>query len=402
MKKVALGALFAGLAACGGGGSNNDNVIIVDAAPGDSVSGVCNPLMNTGCNAGEKCTWIRDQVTPQPVGHIGCAPDGTIPLNGTNCAAPGGLGADLCVAKSICIGAGESSTCEAVCDPQAAAASSGCEVGQTSCSRYSGLFVVSGAIAFGACDPVCDPLLQKQLGATPKDFCGGDGTNRGCYGGLAVFTCAGTPMEARTIIDGQNAFGPTPNGNDAFVNGCAAGNVPFFFDRLGSMQVNCTGMCAPSANGTVHSGNATQAKGDPAATGFLLGATPLVGPGNVTCAIGKKGGGVRNLLECRRTWPFNNDGMQFLPGPFNNSLGVCFDPIAFQDPADPDGIPPGAFGNSPQCINLTEAQANMTPGCGDDTTFVSIPVPGKPSPHQKFLNARVGLPPGQAVRHQFQ
>jgi hypothetical protein len=415
MKKVALGALFAGLAACGGGGNNND-VIIVDASLIDSSNpGVCNPLMNTGCNAGEKCTWIRDQVDPQPVGHIGCAMDGTIALDGTNCAAAGGLGADLCVAKTICIGAGVSSACEQVCDPQAAAASDGCTVGQTACSRYSGIFVVSGAIAFGACDPVCDPLTQQQQGTTPKDFCGGDGTNRGCYGGLDAFTCAGTPTEARTLIDGMNAFGPTANGDDAFVNGCAAGNLPFFFEKLGDMTVTCTGTCAPSANGTVHVGNPAQAKGNPAASGFLLGATPLVGVGNVVCNVGKKGS--RTGQECRRTWPFNNDGMQFLPGPFNNSLGVCFNAPDFIDNAMPTFENSGSVTNSPFCTQLTEAQANggMGPdgaggqaaadglGCGDDTNLVPIPLPGgAANPKVKYLNMRLGMPSGKAVRHTFQ
>ncbi|MBL0215755.1 MAG: hypothetical protein IPQ07_17980 [Myxococcales bacterium] len=38
----------------------------------------CNPLTQTGCNEGEKCNWIYDQLMPTLVGHIGCEPAGTV------------------------------------------------------------------------------------------------------------------------------------------------------------------------------------------------------------------------------------------------------------------------------------------------------------------------------------
>src|SRR5687768_3002453 len=45
----------------------------------------CNPLAPPGqqrCLAGQKCTWIAVQETPEPLGKLGCVPDGTVELEG--------------------------------------------------------------------------------------------------------------------------------------------------------------------------------------------------------------------------------------------------------------------------------------------------------------------------------
>src|SRR3954470_12938680 len=76
MNKLAMGALIAGLAACGGGG-NSTKVNLVDSGT-DGGPTTCNPLTQMGCNAGEKCNWIYDQLPTMDmpnlptVGHIGC------------------------------------------------------------------------------------------------------------------------------------------------------------------------------------------------------------------------------------------------------------------------------------------------------------------------------------------
>ena len=80
MKKLALGALFVGLIAACGGNDDNGHKIVLDGSNGSGTDGgtpTCNPLMQTGCNAGEKCTWIIDATDPQYVGHVGCVMDGT-------------------------------------------------------------------------------------------------------------------------------------------------------------------------------------------------------------------------------------------------------------------------------------------------------------------------------------
>ena len=244
MKKLALSALLAGfLVACGGGGKKDDGVVIVDGNEGDGPpSGVCNPLTQAGCAAGEKCSWIIDQADPDVVGHIGCAPDGTLPIDATGCNPDGGIGPDKCLKGGVCV----NDTCKTICDFQQAGAASGCPT-DFSCSRYANLFTSGTMTVAGACDPQCDLLTQELKVGNAKAACGSpaaDNPVKGCYtSDLQEASCAGIPQSAKGLTDRMNAFGPTPNGNDAFVNGCEAGYLPFFFDKEGSMQVDCTGIC---------------------------------------------------------------------------------------------------------------------------------------------------------------
>src|SRR5437773_1568528 len=78
MRKLAFGALMIGLlsaAGCGGGNSGDD-VIIIDAPMADAPSGACNPVAQTGCATGEKCTWINID-SGADLGTTGCVADGT-------------------------------------------------------------------------------------------------------------------------------------------------------------------------------------------------------------------------------------------------------------------------------------------------------------------------------------
>jgi hypothetical protein len=114
MKKHALGALFLGLMACGGGGGSDTTVVLPDSGGTDSGPDVCNPLTQTGCNSGEKCTWINDQDDP-PIGHVGCAPEAAAPKAiGEKCTAPpaGPMGYDDCAKGAVCL----SGECKQICD----------------------------------------------------------------------------------------------------------------------------------------------------------------------------------------------------------------------------------------------------------------------------------------------
>src|SRR5262245_24221254 len=94
---VVLGALYL---SCGG-----DDTI---APPIDGpVSTECNLLSQTGCAAGEKCTWIRLQVgdlEAQQLGQIGCAPVGDKPILADCQWRPAGAtGWDDCVGGAVCL-----------------------------------------------------------------------------------------------------------------------------------------------------------------------------------------------------------------------------------------------------------------------------------------------------------
>src|SRR5262245_47578047 len=116
MKNLALGVLFAGLAAACGGGKK---VNLIDAPPADA--GVSNPPTRAECAASGSCSGIIDDAAAD-IGHIGCAPDGTVAVGGA-CMNAGGVGPDDCVAGSVCVAA----ECKTICDPMAAAAASGCD-----------------------------------------------------------------------------------------------------------------------------------------------------------------------------------------------------------------------------------------------------------------------------------
>jgi hypothetical protein len=314
MKNLALGVLFAGLAAACGGGKK---VNLIDAPPADA--GVCNPLTQAGCAAGEKCSWIIDDATAD-IGHIGCAPDGTVAIGGA-CMNAGGVGPDDCVAGSVCVAA----ECKAICDPMAAAAASGCDA-QHACSRYSGLFEQGGMILYGACDPAADPLTQKLLAGTGSlEACGSTtatAPNKGAYTfDFNVFTCAPVGTQTLTLTDRQPPR--TDSAGNPFVNGCAPGWMPFFLEKTGSTKALCTGLCAPVKTDITAPGKVS---GDPAVLGKLPADATAVA-GHAVCKPNIKGSVVAgNNENCLFLWGFitNMDG-SVGPSQYNDTLGVCFD-----------------------------------------------------------------------------
>jgi hypothetical protein len=385
--------------ACGGGRSNVPDggepvpdAIEPDAAPLGCAAtspptspatsqATCNPLTQTGCMSGEKCTSIQVGAT----GRIGCTPDGTVQVG---CACSNGTGAaayDDCVKGSACVGG----TCETVCDPQAAAAASGCDA-QHACNRYSGLFDAGGVAVAGLCDPACDPLTQDLLVSPATAACGSPmpaQPTKGCYtGSFNVFSCAGVVDNART--DRQP---PLTNGaGQAFINGCAPGFVPFFFESTGSMSVRCSGLCAPLEIDNTQPQNA---KGDPLALGKLpLEASPAAG--NATCAVGKKGSEAQQ--DCLFLWTFLTDA-NGNPGPsqYNETLGVCFAYTHFQFDSNNDGTVDTVF---PACETLPPRSAATT-GIADDAADFGcqkIAHSTKPAAMRDF---RLGYGPGQAIAH---
>ena len=192
MKKLALTAMCVGalgLAACGGSSSSDTPdaapISFTDASPTGNPDGgqaKCNPVTNTGCSPGDKCTVITDSGSGLSV--TDCAPDGSVPLGGT-CMLVAGQGYDDCAAKTLCSGG----TCREICG----SAPNTCSDGQ--CSQYGGLFDdVEGA---GLCSATCDPVAQDCADATD-----------GCFIVLStgVATCEGQ-NEAGTA--GVECTGPT-------------------------------------------------------------------------------------------------------------------------------------------------------------------------------------------------
>lgn len=236
MKKVALMAICLGslgLLACGGG-DNGPDVMITDAAPGgnaDAGQAACNPVANTGCPAGQKCTSIVEATEPDLLTRTGCAPDGAVAIGGT-CARDMATGVDDCVGGSWCIGG----TCEEICSQ----APDNCPSDKT-CVGFVGLF--EDQENTGVCQPACSP-------STRVADCG---TDESCYVILSSGKGSCAPPAGGLLTTGTECGGtPGTQGCDCqFLNGCEIG----YGCMLNNAPTNATGLvctffCDPLPAGT--------------------------------------------------------------------------------------------------------------------------------------------------------
>ena len=76
----------------------------------------CDPLVQSNCMAGEKCTWILDTVAPRG-GHVGCAPDEVGSEGESGRFGPAGpTGYDSCMHGLLCgDGTTDIATCRRMC-----------------------------------------------------------------------------------------------------------------------------------------------------------------------------------------------------------------------------------------------------------------------------------------------
>jgi hypothetical protein len=338
MKKLALGTLMiAGLlAACGGG---DDDVVLQPDANGDGGGGsdaapACNPLSppgQQGCLTGQKCTWISVQDTPEPLGKLGCVPDGTVALGGACMVGPVGetTGFDNCSAGLYCI----NSVCQDVCGFDGSA-NAACQTG-FNCTRYSDTFAngEDDPVA-GICNPGCDPLTQTKTGTNPPAGCG---ANMGCYMLTSqtetIAVCAGAGM----FMHNQDITGP------AYANSCVPGAQPRRKDPA-TQTSQCGGLCkmedvfrsAAPPGGTItgnEGGLVTASTTDKDNCQDSWNAAPVTD--------GTAG------ESCRYWWarePF--DALS----PYSNTVGWCFKHAVFQFDSNGDMTPDMAF---PRCGNLT-------------------------------------------------
>lgn len=331
MKNVALGAILIGLlAACGGGDDGDDVTIDPDANTGgpDAASAACNPVSQTGCATGEKCTWIEISDT---LGKIGCVADGTVALGGACAYGAQGetTGFDDCVAGNICIGG----ACEEICT----ATPDSCPT-TSACSQYSGLFD-GFEVQLGACDFKCSPGPQTRTfddGAA----CGGTTERpKGCYG----WAWGTTPIEFTCTPDISDAAwnqppSPLAPSGNPYLNSCDAGFIPWIsnFDDTVSTDV-CIAWCQPVET---HSG----------ATGGALGQSPF-SCGDRGATTGTDGG----RLECRYLHVLDNT-----PDPALNNSGMCWSLDAYQA----EWITMGVTEPMPACTSLSNTTLVDSDGDG--------------------------------------
>jgi hypothetical protein len=354
MKHLKLPFLLLGslIAACGGGGGED---LPTDGPPIDmEIIEACNPVAQTGCEAGQKCTW---QDVTADLGRIACVPDGTVAIGGTCTFLDPGetAGYDDCVAGAYCL----SGTCQEICTD----APDSCDTATSACSSYSGLFE-GAAISTGVCDFKCSPGTQERL-FDDAALCGGTTERpRGCYGWAwgtmrLDYTC--TP----DISDATHGQTPDPLNpqNVPYLNSCTAGYFPWVASFEETAPDVCIAFCVP---GETHSGNTANVDG-------------LVGQPN-TC--GAKGA-VGSNMECKYLHVLMNPSA----GPMDiyNDSGVCFGTSGYI--LDWDGDGPDPAGPMPQCTDMTTAlidtDGDGTPDTAEHQYWGCAPWPSAAAPGPK-------------------
>ncbi|HEY5948309.1 MAG TPA: hypothetical protein VIV40_22585 [Kofleriaceae bacterium] len=423
MRSVLAVVVGIGLLACGGGNSGPkpggdaavhdtlvqdsplldaaiDGAVLVDAKPDagtDAGSGVCNPLAQTGCATGDKCTWLSDTLFPTYAGHIGCAPAGTAVV-GDACmfGPPGSTGYDNCAVGLVCGNyRGGTGVCKAICDRQGG--NPACAAG-TICVTYSGLFTAGATQVAGVCDTECDPLADNDFdgsGALTKTgtACGSSSTV-GCYG----FPSFGTPPKTGwSCTNDIHAANQQPIGlrhrvlcldtNDCadpgpaiYVNSCNQGYLPLLYESTGVTQIICVAMCAPH---NCYSGNCGTNGSD------RLGTAPH--RCNDTDAVGTFDTTMTGE-HCRYLWSFERDTSDnFLPSSTSNTVGFCFDHSKYRYDSNNDNVPDAPL---PPCELLQNGFGTGTNpadpltyfGAADfgcvDTANAGLSFAGKPHPNR--------------------
>ena len=316
--KLAFGALFVGLMACGG----KSGTKIIDGPPGsggsDAGPGACNVLTQMGCNTGEKCTWVEDTMT---LGHVGCAPDGTVDVGGACMyGQPGATGYDQCKAGLACV----HGTCKTICDQNGGAPM--CDA-MHACQVYSGLFGAVGMEAAGVCDPLCNPLDDNDFdgsGTRLTKTGSACGSADGCYGDFSAsttpthFSCAGVPSTSTSLFQGSpcnttNMCADQQSGNP-YLNGCAQGYLPLITnDTTGKNTFTCRAYCKPA--------DCSSDKGCGTGNVDFVGASPH--RCNNTDAAGTFQTGTA-AESCIYGWFFEVDQQgKFHTSPYDNNVGLC-------------------------------------------------------------------------------
>ena len=323
--KLLIIGIIGVVAACS---KSSNPVKIVDAAgsnvPDAAIAG-CNVLLGTGCNVGERCTWVHStEPTPDApaLGANSCVPDtGTVATGGA-CVygAAGETGFDNCMKGNICV----HKTCKLICDNNGGTGPA-CPA-MSACVTYDSLFANSGATTTpaGACDPSCNPINDNDFDGSGTRFtktgsaCGSDPVT-GCYGNISsshttFFTCS-TPVTGTETLTHRSVIPMAKQ----FLNACMSGyGIAFAGDATGSMNIDCYAFCTP---GDAYMGNT--------ATQLPNGVMPHRCSNND--ALGVFGGTPNptnnsNGEHCMYSWRFEVDTTGMLhQSPTSDTVGICWD-----------------------------------------------------------------------------
>ena len=162
----------------GGAGSQTDGKdatgpnVKKDGATTDTLSGVCDPFTNAGCDSGKKCTALQDA---NKTLSLGCGDKEGTKGEGDPCTqtAPSGTQTgDDCADGLACFSYPGEATCHRICP------TSGTSNACPSSSVCS--LAVPGLTGLAFCQPSCKPL--EQTGCQPNEACYSILVGDVCYG----------------------------------------------------------------------------------------------------------------------------------------------------------------------------------------------------------------------------
>lgn len=193
----------------GGGSGGTGGTSGMGGMPGTD----CDPVAQTGCNAGEKCSQVVLTADPEPPIETRCVAAGSQgEFDACSYGDPGNAGFDDCEAGLLCFGG----VCLGICsaDPDSCPTIASCQEG-------TGIF--ADRPGTGVCFVDCDPLGQD------------------CPEGASCFV---------TVIDGDRICAETNPGQDQgatcmFANDCAAGHGCLLIQSEVDSTLTCAFFCDP-------------------------------------------------------------------------------------------------------------------------------------------------------------
>jgi len=213
----------------------------------------CNPVTQSGCEAGEKCAQLVESAHPF-LARTTCVPDGNM-SEGSVCSdgeAGEATGFDDCLGGYDCT----DGLCAEICDvgPPDGCRSDSEAFGEGSyCTIYDGLF----ANQTGVCEPGCHPVNDSVAnGAITNARCSED---EGCYLDAirGVATCSEVDEGGATKTQNDPCLGPASGG--CYPSGCTSGFAPLLNNKpVDADQTLCTRYCSPL---DTHAGAQTGATG---------------------------------------------------------------------------------------------------------------------------------------------
>jgi hypothetical protein len=190
--------------------------------------------------------------------------------------------------------------------------------------------------------------------------------NKGCFG-FDEYSCAQTGSQSWPLTD--RTMPRTNAAGNPYLNGCAPGFIPLFYEMTGSTKTLCTGLCSaveidsrPNITVGTHTyaTGAERAKGNVEALGKLPTTAAAVA-GDATCAPTKKG--FEDSSQCHFIWWYLEDSstgelpMAFDQGPYRDTLGVCMAISHYMYDSDGDMTADKAY---PDCATLPPRSAGTT------------------------------------------